>query len=122
MKRLITNSEDVSIDVLDSPGAGGACHEYLVQPMVRENDPPLGAINPFTIKFQKGPIQEVGVNGCQVEDLLNIIIDRLQDFQGGNFPCIENQQALSHCRTSLEWLEYRTDMRRKRGVEGKSTL
>ena len=33
-----------------------------------------------SICFQNGPIKENGVNGCQNEDLIAVVIDRLQQF------------------------------------------
>lgn len=70
------------------------------------------------IKFQHGPVQETGVNGCQNEDLLSIVIHRLGQFQMGMFPCDENSQALACLRDAMYWLEKRTADRKKRGVEG----
>ena len=87
---------------LDKPGAGGACHHYEV-------------IQKFgfsyrvcQVNFQNGPIQENGVNGCQNEDLLAILIDRLRGFQSGDFACRDNAVALTHIETALMWLEKRT--------------
>jgi len=71
------------------------------------------------VDFQDGPIQEVGVNGCQNEDLIAIVIDRLRYFQAGKFSCRENAIALTHLEDALHWLEHRTRERAKRGVEGK---
>ena len=33
------------------------------------------------IKFQNGNVKEVGVNGCQVEDLLNIVIEKIESLK-----------------------------------------
>lgn len=70
------------------------------------------------IDFQSGPIKENGVNGCQNEDLIGIIIDRLQGFQTGEFPCRENSIAITKLQEALMWLEKRTADRKARGVEG----
>lgn len=70
------------------------------------------------IDFQNGPIKENGVNGCQNEDLIAIIIDRLQGFQTGEFPCRENSIAITKLQEALMWLEKRTADRKARGVEG----
>jgi len=99
---------------LDQPGAGGACHEYVVS--AAECDP-AGA--PFaTVHFQNGPIKESGVNGCHNEDLMAIVIDRLRHFQAGEFNCRENALALTHMEEALHWLRHRTAARVARGVEG----
>jgi hypothetical protein len=72
------------------------------------------------ILFQKGPIQEVGANGCSNEDLLAIVADRLECFQRGKFACSHNARALSSIRGALLHLNKRTADRKKRGVEGKN--
>lgn len=98
---------------LDEPGAGGACHEYQVYPVDGQN-----ALAFATVSFQNGAIKESGVNGCYNEDLIAIVIDRLQGFQSGKFTCGENEDALYHLNKALEYLRSRTDDRIKRGVEG----
>ena len=74
------------------------------------------------IKFQKGPIKECGVNGCHNEDLIAIVIDRLQSFQESSFKCKENAMAITKLEEALLWLRKRTDDRIKRNVEGTSQL
>jgi hypothetical protein len=101
---------------MDEPGPGGASHEYLVQPMTQDH--PLGAINPFTVRFQKGPIKENGVNGASNEALLAIVEHRLKCFQAGQFACRENALALTHLQEAMHWLHHRTNERLQRGVEG----
>jgi len=92
----------------------GAHHEYRVYPVTKVGDESVLA----EIHFQKGPIKEVGLNGCQNEDLLDILIDRLSAFQVGAFACEENENALSGCRFALANLWKRTANRLDRGVEG----
>jgi hypothetical protein len=72
------------------------------------------------LKFQQGPISEGGVNGCQIEDVLDILIRRLSGFQLGKFPCNENRIALEHMETALLWLKFRTSKRISQNVEGKN--
>lgn len=93
--------------------AGGAYAEYGV---VAGQTDVAG-----TIKFQSAPITDVGVSGWTNECLLAIIEDRLTDFQS-NFPCLENHIALEACKAARLALEYRTLLRRKRGVEGKNVI
>ena len=102
------------IEVMDEPGAGGANHRYEV--IV----PTWGCPTHYHINFQNGPIQEAGVNGITQEALLAIVIDRLRSFQAGPFPCEENAECLSYCEMALDILKERTRMRLARGVEGKS--
>lgn len=99
------------IVVQDEPGQGGASHHYSVHESGRAG--PL-----CEIKFQNGPIQEVGVNGVQQEDLLAIVIDRLTAFQAGPFANEYNAKALSHAHVALRALQQRTIDRLARGVEG----
>lgn len=72
------------------------------------------------IRFQIGPVKECGVNGIQNEQLLAIVIDRLEGFQAGPFACEENALALKSCIAAFEVLNARTADREARGVEGTS--
>lgn len=72
------------------------------------------------IKFQKGPVKENGVNGCQNEDLINIVLDRLDALNQGVFKCRENSIAITKLEEALMWLRRRTYLREIRGVEGTS--
>ena len=118
IRTLDTGTQDYTrVNVLDKPGAGGACHEYEVQGLNRGNED----IEQFaSISFQNGPIKENGVNGCHQEDLLVIVIDRLRSFQAGAYKCLPNAIALTKIEEALHWLRSRTEDRLKRGVEGTS--
>lgn len=72
------------------------------------------------IHFQEGPIKEMGVNGCCNEDLLNMVIKRLECFQKTEFSCRENALAITKLEEALMWLRKRTQERELRGVEGTS--
>lgn len=72
------------------------------------------------LKFQLGPVKEVGVNGCQMEDILDICITRLKGFQRGKFKCRENALALTKLQEAKHWLCHRTAGRVARGVEGEN--
>jgi hypothetical protein len=79
----------------------------------------------YRLRFQRGGVAENGWNGITMETLLAVLIDRLEHYQRGPFPCQENAAALSHVRTAqthlaeaLGWLHERTEDRIKRGVEG----
>lgn len=71
-----------------------------------------------TINFQEGPIKECGVNGVMNEDLINMVICRLQHFQDTDFRCRENACAITKLEEALMWLRLRTDKREARGVVG----
>jgi len=70
------------------------------------------------IHFQEGPINEFGVNGVQNEDLIAIVICRLEHFNQSDFRCRENSMAITKLEEALLWLRKRTLSREKRGVEG----
>lgn len=75
--------------------------------------------NSLSFTLQNGPIKEVGVNGCQVTDVIAVakhIIEQLND----KFPCAENDQTISHLESALKWQVARTNKRVERGVEGTS--
>lgn len=74
------------------------------------------------IRFQNGPIGEVGVNGLTNEALLAIVADRLEGFQSSKWACLENEEALAHVKDALVALESRTSKRLARGVEGTSAV
>jgi hypothetical protein len=103
---------------MDEPGQGGACHEYGISPAEGSQDTPAGEFG--HVRFQNGPIKEHGVNGCHQEDLLAIVIDRLQHFQRGPYACRENALALTKIEEALHWLNHRTNQRIARGIEGTS--
>ena len=70
------------------------------------------------IQFQEGPIKECGVNGVAHEDLINMVICRLEHFQQSEFGCRENALAITALEEALLWLRKRTMARENRGVEG----
>ena len=74
------------------------------------------------VRFQNGPIKENGVNGCYQEDLLHIVLDRLNNFQKGDFRCRENSLAITKIEEALHWLRHRTQDREDRRVEGTSKV
>jgi hypothetical protein len=130
MRRLTSHrvnklNEALDIRVVDNPGQGNACHDYAIT-FVDKN---LGGIerSPISdrhgrnciISFQKGDVDQVGVNGISQEALLAIVEDRLIGFQSGPFACRENAVALTKVQEAMMWLRKRTEERIERGVEGK---
>jgi hypothetical protein len=110
---------NTQVIVMDEPGAGNACHKYEIHDIKGPEEPTnlLGIIS-----FQNGPIKESGINGVTNEDLLRVVIDRLQGFQSGSFNCRENQLALDSIQSGLNWLTSRTRQREIRGVEGTNVI
>lgn len=72
----------------------------------------------ISIKFQEGSVKEAGVNGCQIEDVIDILLERLRRFQAGALPCRENKWAILHLENAQRWLVSRTVARKEQGVEG----
>jgi len=70
------------------------------------------------IDMQEGSIKENGVNGCHNEDLIAIVLTRLEAFQTSEFKCRENACAITKLEEALMWLRKRTVGREYRGVEG----
>jgi len=73
--------------------------------------------NTISFKIQNGPVKEVGVNGCQVDTIIEtakIMIEGLNK----KFPCRDNSMVITKLDESLMWLNKRKLDREKRGVEG----
>ena len=115
MRRNLTShkvsglNEAITIDVLDAPGQGNACHEYCIT---------IADAAGVLIKFQNGAINETGVNGISNEALLSVVEDRLKCFQSGPYACRENAIALTKLQETMMWLQSRTRERMARNVEG----
>lgn len=77
----------------------------------------LGSFN-----FQYGPIADFGVNGINNEDIINIVIDRLQHFQRTEYKCRENALAITKLEEALLWLRCRTMRRESEGKLGTSKV
>ena len=117
-------NEALTIEVLDEPGQGNACHLYKIHgprrldQAIQDSDFP----EPCCIAFQDGPIAEAGVNGISQEALLAIVEDRLIGFQSGPYSCRENAIALTKIQEAMMWLQKRTRDRMARGVEGTNQI
>lgn len=129
MKQLSTiqkleNLNDVF--AIDVPGPGGAHHLYQVckhnTGRISEEDgtfrtrPENMAL---TVQMQYGGRNAAGsISGAVDADLLEIVRDRLRDFQAGPYSCRENACALTHIEEALMWLNRRVEDRITRGVLG----
>jgi len=74
-------------------------------------------VNSLSFTIQDGPIKESGINGCQVDTVIETaktIIEGLNK----NFPCHENEMVIEKLTEALMWIEERKKDRVKRGVEG----
>ena len=76
--------------------------------------------NSISFTVQNGPIKEVGINGCQVDTIVEtakLVIEGLNK----NFPCRENAMAITKLDEALMWLRERTRKRVEANVEGTSS-
>jgi len=74
-------------------------------------------MNCISFKIQSGPIKENGINGCQVDTLIEaakMIIEGLNK----KFPCRENAVVVTKLDEALLWLLKRKMDRERRNVEG----
>ncbi len=95
-----------------------APHCFVVEPSLGNPNEPIKPL--AEIHFQEGPIIEYGVNGVCNEDLIAMVICRLEHFQKSEYSCRENAIAITKLEEALLWLRKRTMAREKRGVEGTS--
>jgi len=76
-------------------------------------------VNSLSFTLQNGPIKEKGINGCQVDTIIQaakIILEGLNQ----QFPSVFTGQAIEHLNDALGALSLRKEDREKRGVEGTS--
>lgn len=99
----------------------GSMHYHLFEKEIRpknfiyiRND-----TNSISFTVQKGPIKEVGVNGCQVDTLISAAAAMLGGLDE-KFPSGYNKCALWCLESALVALRARKAEREARGVEGTS--
>lgn len=76
-------------------------------------------VNSLSFTLQNGPVKEKGVNGCQVDTIIEAakaIIEGLNK----QFPCRENSMVVTRLDEALMWLDMRKKNRIERQVEGES--
>jgi hypothetical protein len=74
-------------------------------------------VNSLSFTLQKGPVKEAGVNGCQVDTVIEAAKAMLEGLND-QFPCLENVMAIQALELSLASLALRKANRVTRGVEG----
>jgi hypothetical protein len=67
------------------------------------------------IVFQHGHPEVEGINGCRIEDVIDVLVNKLLSFQGRDLACEENATALYHLDMAREALLLR---RRRREIQG----
>lgn len=73
--------------------------------------------NMIQFKMQMGTIKEAGVNGCQVDTLIETALIMIAGLNA-EVPCYENSEAIVYLMKAMKALERRTINRKIRGVEG----
>lgn len=74
-------------------------------------------VNSIAFTIQNGPTRKKGVNGCQVNALIDAAKHMLEGLNK-KFPCRENSIVITKLEEALMWLDKRTADRVARGVEG----
>lgn len=116
-KLTIGTDKYTEVIAMDEPEFD-ANHLYQVHPSVPPKENAVSWCQMIT--FQRGPIKEHGVNGLHNEDLICIVIDRIQGFQRGKHACEYNKVAIRQLEGALCSLRTRTLTREAAGVEGTS--
>ena len=103
----------------DSAGPEGRWCAVSPEEQEKQDGSPAHVKQDFIdIKFQLGPVKEVGINGCQIDDVLDVLIKRLGGFERGPFACEYNKQTLAALQQAKYWSTRRTAARTERNVEG----
>lgn len=111
-------NRELTIRAVDKAAESGANHRYKIDGPLETYIDVSAPKFQCDMRFQNGPIAEVGVNGITHESVLAVIVDRLQGFQSGPYACRENALAITKLEEALHWLNHRTQQRIARGVEG----
>ncbi len=87
-----------------------------------ENAQEIKGVSPI-VKFtmQSDPIWQVGVNGCQVIDLMEFCLNLL-DSLDKTFPSEENFNSKINLRSAIIWQRKREENRVKRNIEGQTKI
>lgn len=68
------------------------------------------------ISFQNGSVVTNGKNGLTIEAVIAIAMDRLEQYNQGNFKCNHNDLAIEHLKAAKLALDLRVQDRKERGV------
>lgn len=74
----------------------------------------------IAITWQDGPVKEKGRNGVQVEDVIEVLEERLAELNKPPYACRETAIAVTKLQEARLWLLERTRNRTGRAVEGTS--
>lgn len=68
------------------------------------------------IQFQHGLPPEVGINGVRVDDVIDIVVARLERYQRGPLACSENDEAIRAMHLAKDAMARRRHRRELQGV------
>ena len=72
------------------------------------------------IKWQEGVVKNGVANGAMIEDIIDLLISRLEGFNAGPLSCRENAKSIAYLIQAKQWQLERSLRRRAQGVEGTS--
>ena len=75
--------------------------------------------NSLTFTLQNGPIKEKGRNGCQIDHIV-MTAKKILEGLDGQYPCVENKNAIYCLGEAIRYMAQRTTRRTKQGIEGTS--
>lgn len=103
--KVIVAGHNYKLSNFENAGAYGQTLQFIHKIPASQNSP-----EPRTI-----------ADGTTTEEVLEVLIDRIQ-YLHSQFPCRENEIAITKLEESLMWLNKRTQDRIKRNVEGKQSI
>jgi hypothetical protein len=68
------------------------------------------------VVFQCGLPKDAGLNGCRVEDVIDVSLFKLNQFQNGPLACEENAEAIRYLKLAKQSLAQRLQRRQVQGV------
>ena len=72
---------------------------------------------PFlTVVFQRGSVNDSGVNGCRIEDVIDALVDKLRDYQSSSLGCDENEETMDFLELAKLAQLRRRKLRQDQGV------
>jgi hypothetical protein len=68
------------------------------------------------VVFQCGLPRDAGVNGCRIEDVIDVALFKLDTYQNGPLSCEENAEAIRYLKLAKQSLAQRIQRRQLQGV------
>ena len=101
------------------PHLNGQMDSKVFEKDFRRQNPIQLRVDKGSISFtlQTGPIKEVGVNGCQIDALIEMAREIIAYFNK-QYPCRENSLVLTKLDEAMMWLKERTSRREREKTEG----